>query len=149
MMRRRLFVRFHLNKIDINASLRQWEADFQLSQAELGLQQEAKLWDRGQEEKEQLAETGWTLLNTGILPNALQLKAMELTEDQARSYLEGLKGEAVSGSASKENPRRTDSLLNKIRKNIAVQSVPKQQTKQSPGASTAYSPIGKYTDMLY
>ena len=129
-----------------NASLRQWEADFRLSQAELGLQQEERLWNRGQEEKDQLADAGWALLDSGILPSALQLQAMELTEDQARAYLQGRAG--GGGQRNGTKPLDRDSILFKIRRSMLEQIDPKAPEEPTAGTPSGYHSLSKNTDML-
>ncbi len=128
-----------------NASLRQWEAEFQLSQAELGLQQEERLWDRSQEEKDQLADAGWTLLDSGILPSALQLQAMEMTEDQARAYLDGKKG----SGGGKSDPKR-DALRTKLRRTALLATLPQETDEPAAeGSGGGYHSIANNTNMLY
>ena len=127
-----------------NASLRQWEAEFQLSQAELGLMQEQRIWDRGQEEKDQLADAGWTLLDAGVMPNALQLQAMEMTEPQALAYLQGRKG---SGRGGKGKDDRTPVEKN-LHRDLLNRSMPETKPKES-GGNYGVRSISKNVDMEY
>jgi len=126
-----------------NASLRQWEAEFQLSQAELGLTQEERLWDRGQEEKDQLADAGWALLKEGIMPNALQLQAMERTEDQALAFLQGGQGSGGgngSGSGSE--------LRQNLFRDVLDRSLPEVSRLDTGGSSNGAHSISKNVNMV-
>lgn len=128
-----------------NASLRQWEAEYTLSQAQLGLTQEQRLWDRGQEEKERLADAGWTLLNAGILPSALQLEAMEISAAQAQAYLQ--EPSAGGGSASGDKYGR-DTIFGKINRNAWESKDPNRDRVTYPGGSYGGS-AGKNLNMPY
>lgn len=83
---------FNLSIDEFNASLKQWSAEFEMSQAELtGQYQGAPTWAAAQAEKELLADAGWALLDAGITPSAAQLEAMGLTPDQAKSLITAAK----------------------------------------------------------
>ena len=83
---------FNLSIDEFNASLKQWSAEFEMSQAELtGQYQGAPTWAAAQAEKELLADAGWALLDAGITPSAAQLEAMGLTPDQAKSLIAAAK----------------------------------------------------------
>lgn len=79
---------FNLSIDEFNASLKQWAAEFEMSQAELtGQYQGAPTWAAAQAEKELLADAGWALLGAGITPSASQLQAMGLSSSQAADMI--------------------------------------------------------------
>lgn len=83
---------FNLSIDEFNASLKQWSAEFEMSQAELtGQYQGAPTWAAAQAERELMADAGWALLDAGITPSAAQLEAMGLTPDQAKSLIAAAK----------------------------------------------------------
>ena len=76
----------------------------------------------------------------------LQLQAMELTEDQARAYLQGSAG--GGGQRNGTKPLDRDSILFKIRRSMLEQIDPKAPEKPTAGTASGYHSLSKNTDML-
>lgn len=74
---------------ELQAKLSQWQAEYELSVAKVsGYTANGEATG---DTRAKLAALGEAMLKKGLMPNAAQLSAMGMTEEQARTYLNSLK----------------------------------------------------------
>lgn len=96
---------YNLSVQQFNASLDQWQAEFDMKAAEItGYYNGQPTIQYQQYQNQNLASAGETLLAAGIMPSASQLAAMNMTSDQAQSYITALKLAQQSGGPTPDAP---------------------------------------------
>lgn len=155
---------FNLSIDEFNASLKQWSAEFEMSQAELtGQYQGAPTWAASQAEKELLADAGWALLQAGITPSEAQLAAMGLTADQAKSLIAAAKlargggggGGSGSGYYGSDDSDKSDTkkskyamLLSNLVNNTSGYSSTQQKKSINDYYDEGYLSDSEYDDLM-
>lgn len=154
---------FNLSIDEFNASLKQWSAEFEMSQAELtGQYQGAPTWAAAQAERELMADAGWALLDAGITPSAAQLEAMGLTPDQAKSLIAAAKlargggggGGGGSGSGTKKTTSDKPSKYQMLHDTLVTNPGAQYTAAEKYASVTSYYDDGwlsddEYDDLIY
>ena len=152
---------FNLSIDEFNASLKQWSAEFEMSQAELtGQYQGAPTWAAAQAERELMADAGWALLDAGITPSAAQLEAMGLTPEQAKSLIAAAKlarggGGNGSGYYGSDDSDKSDTkkskyamLLSNLVNNTSGYSSTEQKKSIIDYYDAGYLSDSEYDDLM-
>ena len=83
---------FNAEREEFNEKIRQWQAEYELAAAKVtGVTQSG---EPTADTNAKLAALGEAMLKKGLVPSAAQLKAMGMTEAQAREYIAVMKAEA-------------------------------------------------------
>ena len=92
---------YDLNAAKFQENVSQWRAEYETEQQKLAGQRLEQEAEQAETVRKNLAQTGKTLLDLGIMPSASQLEAMGMDENQAATYLAAAKVTAAEKSSGK------------------------------------------------
>ena len=90
---------YDLSAAKFRENVSQWRAEYEAEQRKLEGQLQQQSAEQAEAVRKNLAQTGKTLLELGIMPGASQLAALGMDENQARSYLAASKAAGKTGSS--------------------------------------------------
>ena len=145
---------------EFSESQRQYDSDYKLSESSVtGSYNGQSTLQSQQNTQKNLAEAGWTLLQSGIMPSSSQLTAMGVSSSQAQDYLSAL--EQVQSSPSSSGTTQSDQTENDNAEDDRVKAEQKisekLQTFDNVAQASAYlldqkisgDRYEKYMDLFY
>ena len=92
---------YDLSAAKFQESVSQWRAEYEAEQRKLEGQLQEQSAQQPEAVRKNLAQTGKTLLELGIMPSSSQMAALGMDENQARSYLSVVKAAAAGKGSTK------------------------------------------------